>query len=69
MQNSKLVERALLFAVAIMETSVLVTYFLRFGIGFMMSVFMFIGIILYIQSRESKESDFNDVVSYTLLLS
>jgi hypothetical protein len=51
MQNSKLVKRGLLFAFAIMGASMLATYFLGFVIGFMLNVFMFIGVILYIQRK------------------
>ena len=51
MQNSKLVKRGLLFASAIMGASMLATYFLGFVIGFMLNVFMFIGVILYIQRK------------------
>ena len=51
MQNSKLVKRGLLFAFAIMVASMLATYFLGFVIGFMLNVFMFIGVILYIQRK------------------
>jgi hypothetical protein len=53
MQNSKLVKRGLLFAFAIMGASTLATYFLGFVIGFMLNVFMFIGVILYIQRKGS----------------
>jgi hypothetical protein len=51
MQSSKLVKRGLLFAFAIMGASMLATYFLGFVIGFMLNVFMFIGVILYIQRK------------------
>ena len=51
MQNSKLVKRGLLFAFAIMGASMLATYFLGFVIGFMLNVFMFLGVILYIQRK------------------
>ncbi len=51
MQNSKLVKRGLLFAFAIMGASMLATYFLGFVIGFLLNVFMFIGVILYIQRK------------------
>lgn len=44
-----------MFVVALMGSSVLVTYFFGFIIGFMTNVFMFVGVIIYIQRRESKE--------------
>ena len=59
MRNSKLIQRVLLFAVAIMGASILATYFLGFVIGFMLNVFMFIGAMFYIQRKRSKEIGFN----------
>jgi hypothetical protein len=55
MRKGKLVQRGLLFAFAIMGASMLATYFLGFVIGFILIVFMFIGVILYIQRKGSKE--------------
>jgi len=57
MQDIKLVRRGLLFAVSIMGASILVTYFLGFGIGFMVNVFLFMGVILYVRRKESNQLD------------
>jgi hypothetical protein len=59
MRNGKLIQRGLLFAVAIMGAGMLATNFLGFVIGCILIVFMFIGIILYIQRKGSKEPGFN----------
>src|SRR5947209_12414223 len=59
MRNGKLVKRGLLFAFAIMGASMLATYFLGFVIGFMLNVFMVIGVVLYIQRKQSKEIGYN----------
>jgi hypothetical protein len=80
MQNSQLVKRGLLFAFAIMVASMLATYFLGFVIGFMLNVFMFVGVILYIQrkgfnverggyygSSSSGSADFNTKPIYVCL--
>jgi hypothetical protein len=80
MQNSQLVKRGLLFAFAIMGASMLATYFLGFVIGFMLNVFMFVGVILYIQrkgfnlerggyygSSSSGSADFNTKPIYVCL--
>ena len=53
MRKGKLIQRGLLFAFAIMGASMLATYFLGFVIGFILIVFMFIGVILYIQRKGS----------------
>jgi hypothetical protein len=55
MRKGKLIQRGLLFAFAIMGASMLATYFLGFVIGFVLIVFMSIGVILYIQRKGSKE--------------
>jgi hypothetical protein len=55
MRNSKLIQRGLLFAVAIIGASILATYFLGFVIGLMLNVFMVIAVVLYIQRKQSKE--------------
>ena len=60
MQNIKLVRRGLLSAVAIMGASILVTYFLDFGVGFMVNVFLFTGVILYLRRKESNQFDLAD---------
>lgn len=57
MQDIKLVRRGLLFAVSIMGASILVTYFLGFGIGFMVNVFLFMGVLLYVRRKESNQLD------------
>jgi hypothetical protein len=57
MQEIKLVRRGLLFAVAIMGASIVVTYFLGFGVGFMVNVFLFTGVILYVRRKESNQFD------------
>jgi hypothetical protein len=59
MRKGKLIQRGLLFAVAIMGAGMLATNFLGFVIGFILIVFMFIGVILYIQRKGSKELGFN----------
>jgi hypothetical protein len=60
LQDNKLVQRGLLFAVAIVGASILVTYFLGFGIGFMVNVFLFMGVILYVRRKESNRLDLAD---------
>ncbi|HET7147630.1 MAG TPA: hypothetical protein VFI73_03945 [Candidatus Nitrosopolaris sp.] len=80
MQNSKLIKRGLLFAFALMGASMLATYFFGFVIGFMLNVFMFIGVILYIQRKafnverrgyyggsSSANADFNTKLAYVCL--
>ena len=59
MRKGKLIQRGLLFAVAIMGAGMLATNFLGFVIGCILIVFMFIGVILYIQRKGSKEPGFN----------
>jgi hypothetical protein len=59
MRNSQLIQRGLLFAAAIMGASMLATYFLGFVIGFMLNVFMVIGVVIYIQRKQSKEIGYN----------
>jgi hypothetical protein len=59
MRNGKLIQRGLLFAVAIMGAGMLATNFIGFVIGCILLVFMFIGVILYIQRKGSKEPGFN----------
>jgi hypothetical protein len=59
MWNNKLIQRGLMFAAAIMGASMLAMYFLGFVIGFMLNVFMVIGVVLYIQRKQSKEIGYN----------
>jgi cbb3-type cytochrome oxidase subunit 3 len=59
MRKGKLIQRGLLFAVPIIVAGMLATIFLGFVIGFILVVFMFIGVILYIQRKASKERGFN----------
>lgn len=60
MCNNKLVRRRLLFAGVVMGVTMLVAFFFGFVIGFTVNVFMFIGVILYIQRKESEELGFNE---------
>ena len=60
MQEIKLVRRGLLFAFAITGASIVVTYFLDFGVSFMVNVFLFIGVILYVLRKESNQFDLAD---------
>lgn len=60
MQAIKLVRRGLLSAVDIIGASIVVTYFLGFGVGFMGNVFLFTGIILYVRRKESNQFDLAD---------
>lgn len=60
MRNNKLVRRRLLFAGVVMGGTMIVAFFFGFLIGFIANVFMFIGVILYIQRKESKELRFNE---------
>jgi len=59
MWNNKLIQRGLMFAAAIMGASMLAMYFLGFVIGFMLNVFMVIGVVIYIQRKQSKEIGYN----------
>jgi hypothetical protein len=60
MFNVRLLQRWLLVFVPIMGASMLTTYFLGFVIGFILTMFMFIVVILYIQRKKWKEFGFND---------
>jgi len=59
MRNNKLVRR-LLFAGIVIGGTMLVGYFFGFVIGFTANVLMFIGVVLYIQRKESKELGLNE---------
>jgi hypothetical protein len=60
MFNVRLLQRWLLVFVPIMGVSMLTTYFLGFVIGFILTMFMFIVVILYIQRKKWKEFGFSD---------
>src|SRR5215467_2244980 len=60
MLKNKFFRRRLLFAGVVMGGTMLVAFFFGFVIGFIANVFMFIGVILYIQRKESKELGFNE---------
>jgi hypothetical protein len=60
MFNPKLLQRWLLVLVPILGASTLANYFLGFIIGFILTMFMFIVVILYIQRKKWKEFGFND---------
>ncbi len=60
MFNLKLLQRWLLVFGPILGASTLATYFLGFIIGFILTMFMFIVVILYIQRKKWKEFGIND---------
>ena len=60
MFNVRLLQRWLLVFVPIMGLSMLTTYFLGFVLGFILTMFMFIVVILYIQRKKWKEFGFSD---------
>jgi hypothetical protein len=60
MFNIGLLQRWLMVFVPIMGASILLTYYLGFAIGFILTMFMFIAVILYIQRKKWKEFGFND---------
>jgi hypothetical protein len=60
MRNNKLLRRRLFFSGVVMGGTMLVASFFGFVIGFIANVFMFIGVILYIQIKETKELGFNE---------
>ena len=60
MFNVGLLQRWLMAFVPIMGASILLTYYLGFAIRFILTMFMFIVVILYIQRKKWKEFGFND---------
>ena len=60
MFNVRLLQRWLLVFVPLMGASMLMTYFLGIVIGFILTMFMFIVVILYIQRKKWKEFGFNE---------
>ena len=60
MFNLRLLQRWLFVFVPIMSAIILMTYYLGFVIGFILTMFMFIVVILYIQRKKWKEFGFND---------
>ena len=54
MFNVRLLQRWLLVFVPLMGASMLTTYFLGFVIGFILTMFMFIVVILYIQRKNGR---------------